>query len=77
MGANQPKKKPEHYAAATGSLFNVSHIGSMYDDSKPRGIGDIITVALDENTKATKKPMQTCLSQTMRQWSHWPLVVKS
>ncbi|MCZ8485135.1 flagellar basal body L-ring protein FlgH [Vibrio lentus] len=26
----------------------------MYDDSKPRGIGDIITVALDENTRATK-----------------------
>ena len=33
-----PKQKPEHYAAATGSLFNVNHIGSMYDDSKPRGI---------------------------------------
>ncbi|UPR46801.1 flagellar basal body L-ring protein FlgH [Vibrio cyclitrophicus] len=50
-----PKEKPEHYAAATGSLFNINHIGSMYDDSKPRGIGDIITVALDENTRATKK----------------------
>ncbi|WP_394252496.1 flagellar basal body L-ring protein FlgH [Vibrio profundi] len=50
-----PKEKPEHYAAATGSLFNVNYIGSMYDDSKPRGIGDIITVTLDENTRATKK----------------------
>lgn len=50
-----PKEKPEHYAAATGSLFNVNYIGSMYDDSKPLGIGDIITVTLDENTRATKK----------------------
>ncbi|NOH72469.1 flagellar basal body L-ring protein FlgH [Vibrio pectenicida] len=49
-----PKHKPEHYAAETGSLFNISHATSLYDDSKPRDIGDIITVTLDENTKAAK-----------------------
>ncbi len=49
-----PKQKPEHYAAATGSLFNPDHISDMYDDSKPRGLGDIITVTLDETTRATK-----------------------
>ncbi|CAH8217147.1 flagellar basal body L-ring protein FlgH [Vibrio aestuarianus] len=49
-----PKQKPEHYAAETGSLFNLQHINSLYDDSKPRGIGDIITVNLDESTKAAK-----------------------
>ena len=49
-----PKKRPEHYAAATGSLFNPEHITDLYDDSKPRGIGDIITVTLDETTSATK-----------------------
>ncbi len=49
-----PSQKPEHYAAATGSLFNIDHVSDLYDDSKPRGIGDIITVNLDENTKATK-----------------------
>ncbi len=49
-----PKQKPEHYAAATGSLFNPDHITDLYDDSKPRGVGDIITVTLDETTRATK-----------------------
>jgi flagellar L-ring protein precursor FlgH len=49
-----PKHAPEHYAAETGSLFNLNKISSLYDDSKPRGIGDIITVTLDENTKAAK-----------------------
>jgi flagellar L-ring protein precursor FlgH len=49
-----PKQKPEHYAAATGSLFNVSHATNLYDDSKPRGIGDIVTVLMDEQTKAAK-----------------------
>ncbi len=49
-----PKKKPEHYAAATGSLFNVDHAQDMYDDTKPRGLGDIVTVTLAENTKAAK-----------------------
>ncbi|MCV5262526.1 flagellar basal body L-ring protein FlgH, partial [Escherichia coli] len=44
----------EHYAAATGSLFSPEHITDLYDDSKPRGIGDIITVTLDETTSATK-----------------------
>lgn len=49
-----PKHKPEHYAAETGSLFNTTQATSLYDDSKPRGVGDIITVTLDENTKAAK-----------------------
>ncbi len=49
-----PKHQPEHYAAETGSLFNVNKATSLYDDSKPRGIGDIITVTLDESTKAAK-----------------------
>ncbi|WP_158125331.1 flagellar basal body L-ring protein FlgH [Vibrio fluvialis] len=49
-----PKEKPEHYAAETGSLFNLSRANSLYDDSKPRGIGDIITVTLNESTKAAK-----------------------
>ncbi|MGF1749514.1 flagellar basal body L-ring protein FlgH [Vibrio cionasavignyae] len=49
-----PKNKPEHYAAATGSLFNTDYSRDWYDDSKPRGLGDIITVTLDEATKAAK-----------------------
>ncbi|PAR40905.1 flagellar basal body L-ring protein [Vibrio metoecus] len=49
-----PKAKPEHYAAETGSLFNLASGSSMYDDSKPRGVGDIITVTLNESTKAAK-----------------------
>ncbi|OLQ85115.1 flagellar basal body L-ring protein [Vibrio ponticus] len=49
-----PKHQPEHYAAETGSLFNAGSTMSLYDDSKPHGIGDIITVTLDEATKAAK-----------------------
>ncbi len=49
-----PKQKPEHYAAATGSLFNVDHAQNLYDDSKPHGLGDIVTVLLEEQTKAAK-----------------------
>ncbi|WP_038175544.1 MULTISPECIES: flagellar basal body L-ring protein FlgH [Vibrio] len=49
-----PKHQPEHYAAETGSLFNTASTSSLYDDYKPRGIGDIITVTLDEQTKAAK-----------------------
>ncbi|OAJ94108.1 flagellar basal body L-ring protein FlgH [Vibrio bivalvicida] len=49
-----PKHQPEHYAAETGSLFNTASTNSLYDDSKPRGLGDIITVTLDESTKAAK-----------------------
>ncbi|MDN3697826.1 MULTISPECIES: flagellar basal body L-ring protein FlgH [Vibrio] len=49
-----PKQKAEHYAAATGSLFNADQVSNLYDDSKPHGLGDIITVTLDESTKAAK-----------------------
>lgn len=50
----QPKNKAQHYAAATGSLFNVGFASNLYDDSKPHGIGDIVTVMMDEQTKAAK-----------------------
>ncbi|WED21087.1 flagellar basal body L-ring protein FlgH [Vibrio sp. JC009] len=49
-----PAQKPQHYAAATGSLFNSNATNDLYNDSKPRGVGDIITVTLDESTNATK-----------------------
>jgi len=49
-----PQKKREHYAAETGSLFSLTSNNSMYNDSKPRSIGDIITVTLNEKTKAAK-----------------------
>ena len=40
----RPQDKPEHYATATGSLFNQSQVQDLYDDTKPRGIGDIVTI---------------------------------
>ncbi|WP_413284904.1 flagellar basal body L-ring protein FlgH [Vibrio sp. MA40-2] len=49
-----PKHKAKHYAAATGSLFNVGYATNLYDDSKPRGVGDIVTVMMEEQTKAAK-----------------------
>ncbi|SJL82292.1 flagellar basal body L-ring protein FlgH [Vibrio palustris] len=50
----RPKEQPQHYAAETGSLFNPNSHGGLYDDTKPHGLGDIITVNLNENTKAAK-----------------------
>ncbi|PSW19558.1 flagellar basal body L-ring protein FlgH [Photobacterium sanctipauli] len=50
----RPQEKPEHYATATGSLFSTSHVQDLYDDTKPRGLGDIVTVMLEEKTQAKK-----------------------
>lgn len=72
-----PKQKPEHYAAATGSLFSPEHITDLYDDSKPRGIGDIITVTLDETTSATKALTRICRKPTKRKWIRYKWAVKS
>lgn len=72
-----PKHQPEHYAAETGSLFNTVQASSLYDDSKPRGVGDIITVTLDENTKAAKARMRICRKTTTHQWTRLKLVVNS
>lgn len=49
-----PQKQREHYVAETGSLFSLTNSSSLYDDIKPRRVGDIITVTLNENTKAAK-----------------------
>lgn len=50
----QGRRASEHYAAETGSLFNQMLANNLYDDAKPRNIGDIITVTLNESTKAAK-----------------------
>lgn len=50
----RPQEKPEHYATATGSLFNAGQAQDLYDDTKPRGLGDIVTVMLEEKTQAKK-----------------------
>ncbi len=70
-----PKNKPEHYAAATGSLFNTHYARNWYDDSKPRGIGDIITVELNEATKAQKVLTLTCQKPTILRWIRCLLAV--
>ncbi|UTM58073.1 flagellar basal body L-ring protein FlgH [Photobacterium sp. CCB-ST2H9] len=50
----RPQEKPAHYATATGSLFSQALAQDMYDDTRPRGIGDIVTVLLAEKNKANK-----------------------
>ncbi|MGF1726704.1 flagellar basal body L-ring protein FlgH [Photobacterium nomapromontoriensis] len=52
--AVRPQEKPEHYATATGSLFSAGQAQDLYDDTKPRGLGDIVTVMLEEKTQAKK-----------------------
>lgn len=50
----EPVQKPEHFVAATGSLFSVAGAQDLYDDTRPRDIGDILTVMLEEETQAKK-----------------------
>lgn len=50
----RPQQPLEHYATATGSLFNTSQQRDLYNGSKPSGLGDIVTVMLEENTQAQK-----------------------
>ncbi|MGF1738425.1 flagellar basal body L-ring protein FlgH [Photobacterium satsumensis] len=50
----RPPEKPEHYATSTGSLFSNSNSMGLYNDSRPTGLGDIVTVMLEENTQARK-----------------------
>lgn len=49
-----PVRQPEHYTTATGSLFSAVSAQDLYDDTKPRSIGDIVTVMLEEKTQAKK-----------------------
>ncbi len=49
-----PPRPPDHYVSATGSLFSTPKSQNLYDDTKPRGIGDIVTVLLEEKTQAKK-----------------------
>ncbi|WP_413110723.1 flagellar basal body L-ring protein FlgH [Thaumasiovibrio sp. DFM-14] len=49
-----PQSQPEHYAAVTGSLFNIASARDLYDSRRPKGLGDIVTVLLEERTQAKK-----------------------
>ena len=49
-----PTSPPQYYQAATGSLFDLNEAQDLYNDIKPRAVGDIITVLLDEDTQAQK-----------------------
>lgn len=53
----RPQEKPDHYATATGSLFNQAQAQDLYDDTKPRGIGDIVTILLEEKPLPRKAPV--------------------
>jgi flagellar L-ring protein precursor FlgH len=48
--ADMPRPK----IAADGSIFQSDMANSLYSDVKARRVGDIITVNLEENTRATK-----------------------
>ncbi|CAH0534130.1 Flagellar L-ring protein [Vibrio stylophorae] len=50
----KPQQPEESYTAATGSLFNAGKVQDLYDDTKPHGVGDIVTVMLEERTQAKK-----------------------
>lgn len=41
-------------AADTGAIYNTGDYRAMFEDRKPRRVGDIITINIVENTSATK-----------------------
>ncbi|QIZ78875.1 flagellar basal body L-ring protein FlgH [Ferrimonas lipolytica] len=45
---------PTDQVVATGSLYNSGNRGELYSDIKAHRVGDIITVLLEEETKAKK-----------------------
>ena len=47
-------KTPRHKVADDGSLFQADLANNLFSDVKARHVGDIITVNLRENTRATK-----------------------
>ena len=47
-------ESPRHKVADDGSIFQSDMANSLYSDVKARRVGDIITVNLEENTRATK-----------------------
>ena len=49
-----PEAPFEAYTTSTGSLFRDDLAQDLYDGRKPRAIGDIVTVLLEEKTKAQK-----------------------
>jgi flagellar L-ring protein precursor FlgH len=60
VAANDPFYAPtvpvptKEEIATSGSLFSASMANSLYSDVKARRVGDIISVALQENTNASK-----------------------
>ncbi|MFT6897910.1 MAG: flagellar L-ring protein precursor FlgH [Paraglaciecola sp.] len=50
IAANLPQQK----IADDGAIFQIDFANSLYADIKARRVGDIITVNLQENTRATK-----------------------
>ena len=47
----KPVAPPE---ASTGSIYNGKRYRAMFEDRKPRNVGDIVTINIQENTSATK-----------------------
>ncbi|AWN16024.1 flagellar basal body L-ring protein FlgH [Salinisphaera sp. LB1] len=48
----QPQPPPEQ--ASNGSIFESSYNKPLFEDRRPRQVGDILTVVLNENLSATK-----------------------
>lgn len=47
------------HQAATGAIYQRGHDLSLYEDLRPRRVGDIITIRLVESTNATKSASST------------------
>lgn len=53
-GPTSAPPQPLPPAPADGSIFQASYIKPLFEDRRPRRVGDILTVILDEQVSATK-----------------------
>lgn len=53
-GPTTAPPQPPPPAPADGSIFRASYTKPLFEDRRPRQVGDILTVILDENVSASK-----------------------
>ncbi|WP_414503077.1 flagellar basal body L-ring protein FlgH [Zymobacter sp. IVIA_5232.4 C2] len=53
-GPTSSPPQPAPVAVANGSIYQANYVRPLFEDRRPRGIGDILTVVLNEKVNAAK-----------------------
>lgn len=54
QGPTTSPPQPAPVAVANGSIYQANYVRPLFEDRRPRGIGDILTIELNEDVSATK-----------------------